>query len=145
VLREVEGRYAELTAFSDMFLARHGYTREAGRGGAAGRYRVVQRNEECIAVFCHGGFGLTWLASLLGLPLVAAWTGFYLPPSSITTVLFDERGPDFASPRLLGVGCLPHLIGEGVRLRSSKYERPNKYKSVPGARKRVSGIKANFY
>lgn len=146
-LQEVEGSYGELRAFSDMFVARHGYVRETegDAGAGTGRYRVVSQNRDVVAVFCHGGFGLTWLASLLGLPLMSVFTGFFLPPSSVTTILFDERSPDFATPRLLGVGCTPHLIKEDMSFHSSKYERPNKYKKVPGARKRVSGVKSNFY
>lgn len=147
VLREVEASYGELRAFSDMFVARHGYVREeeGAPDGGTGRYRIVSRNRDVIAVFCHAGFGLTWLASLLGLPLMSVFTGFFLPPSSVTTILFDERSEDFAEPRLLNVGTTPHLIKEGIALRSSKYERPNKYKEVPGTKRRISGIKSNFY
>jgi probable phosphoglycerate mutase len=70
---------------SDEFLARHGYERQAGR------YRTVTPSQEKIAIFCHHGFGLTWLAHLLELPLPLVWSGFWLPPSSVTTILFEER------------------------------------------------------
>lgn len=147
VLREVEERYGSLRAFSDMFVARHGYVREeeAAEDGGTGRYRIVSRNREVIVVFCHAGFGLTWIASLLGLPLMSVFTSFFLAPSSVTTVLFDERSADFAEPRLLSLGATPHLIKEGIELHTNKYERPNKYKKVPGAKRRVSGVKSNFY
>lgn len=144
-LRVAQGSYGELKACSDMFVARHGYVWETAIDGSPGRYRIVQSNDEVIAVFCHGGFGLTWLAILLGMPLTLVHTSFYLAPSSITTILFDERSADFACPRLLNVGTLPHLEKEGIRLHTSKYERPNKYKRIPGARRRVSGIKSNFF
>jgi probable phosphoglycerate mutase len=93
---------------SDAFLARHGYEREDGR------YRIVSPNREKIAVFCHGGFGLWWLAHLLEIPLPLMWSGFFLPPSSVTTVLFDERSPQWAVPRCHGVGDISHLYAAGL-------------------------------
>ncbi|MCZ7545048.1 MAG: hypothetical protein M5R40_16680 [Anaerolineae bacterium] len=60
-------------------------------------------------MFCHQGFGLTWLAHLLDLPPPAVWTGFWLAPSSVTTVLFETRSADWATPRCLSVGDVSHL------------------------------------
>ena len=99
---------AALQAESDAFMARHGYVRE---GGA---YRMVERNTERIALFCHAGFGLTWLAHLLDLPLPLVWTGFFLAPSSVTIVLLEERSEDFAVPRCLCVGDTSHLHAAGL-------------------------------
>lgn len=130
-----QAEFEKLIAESDAFFARHGYVREGGQ------YRIVKENRDIIAVFCHGGFGLTWLAHLLNIPLAMVWTSFYLPPSSVTTILFDERSPDFACPRAIGVGDLGHLYQAGLTLSISKYERPNVY----GNWKRPSGIKANFW
>ena len=53
-------RFERLKKNSDEFLARHGYEREGGL------YKPVRANREKIAVFCHGGFGLCWLAHLVG-------------------------------------------------------------------------------
>lgn len=100
---DLHHRYAALREASDEFIARHGYQR------VDGRYRIVRPNRDKIAVFCHGGFGLTWLAHLLDMPVPAAWAGFWLPPSSVTTILFDERSPDWATPRCLGCGDVSHL------------------------------------
>lgn len=63
-----------------------------------------------IAVFCHAGFALTWLAELLDVPLPLVWAGFSLQPASITTVDFEalaEGGA--AAPRCLGLGDVGHL------------------------------------
>src|SRR5690606_32304858 len=78
---------------SDEFLARHGYERDGDS------YCVRKRNEETIALFCHGGFGLTWLAHLLRIAPPLVWTGFFLHTSSITTLLLDERKNERATPR----------------------------------------------
>lgn len=72
--------YDKLKADSDEFLQRHGYEREAGK------YRIRKPHRETIAVFCHLGFGLTWLSHLLELPYPLVWSGFWLPPSSVTTI-----------------------------------------------------------
>ena len=95
-------------ASSDAFLARHGYVREDGR------YRIVKPNQDRIAMFCHGGFGLWWLAHLLEIPLPLVFSGFFLPPSSVTTVLFDERSTQWAVPRCVGVGDVSHLYAAGL-------------------------------
>lgn len=100
ILRE---KFQSLKEHSDAFLKGWGYER------VAGRYRIVRPNRERIAVFCHGGFGLSWLAHLLEIPLPLMWSGFWLPPSSVTTVLFDERSPQWAVPRCLCVGDTSHL------------------------------------
>jgi broad specificity phosphatase PhoE len=100
--------YDSLCERSDDLLRRHGYDREGGR------YRCARPNHDRIAVFCHGGFGLTWLAHLLALPLPLVWSGFWLPPSSVTTVLFDERSPEWAVPRCIGLGDVSHLYAAGL-------------------------------
>jgi len=105
--------FTHLRKNSDAFLGRHGYQREDGR------YRITRGNRDRIAVFCHGGFGLWWLAHLLEIPLPLMWSGFWLPPSSVTTVLFDERSPTWAVPRAIGVADLSHLHAAGLPMSTS--------------------------
>jgi probable phosphoglycerate mutase len=62
-----------------------------------------------IAVFCHAGFALTWLAELLAIPLPLLWGGFSLPPASITTVVFEELAGGGTVARCLGLGDVGHL------------------------------------
>lgn len=99
------------------------------------------RWRKTVAVFCHGGFGLTWLARLLQMPVSQVWSSFYLAPSSVTTVLFDERSLNKAVPRAISVGETGHLYAAGLKTAISKYEKPNVFSSEP----RPSGIKANFF
>ena len=107
-LPEFRAGFERIQAESDLFLAGLGYEREGGV------YRVTRANREKVALFCHLGFGLSWLAHLLNIPLPLVWTGFFLPPSSVTTVLFDERAPGLATPRCLGLGGVSHLYAEGL-------------------------------
>jgi probable phosphoglycerate mutase len=93
---------------SDAFLADLGYRREGHR------YRVEAANTDRIAVFCHGGFGLTWIGLLLGIPLPYVWGGFWLAPSSVTIILFDRRSAEYAVPRCLTLSDTGHLYAAGL-------------------------------
>lgn len=103
--------YAYLKEHSDEFLKRQGFERSGGK------YRILRKSQDQVAVFCHGGFGLTWLAHLLELPLSLVWAGFWMPPSSVTTILFDERSDEWATPRCIGFGDVSHLYAEGLPVR----------------------------
>ena len=110
-LPAIEESAAAVAKASDAFLASYGYEREGDR------YRIVRSNRDSIALFAHGGFGLTWLSHLLGLPLPLVWSGFWLSPTSVTTILFDERSDRWASPRCLCVGDTSHLYEAGLPVR----------------------------
>ncbi|MEX0744140.1 MAG: histidine phosphatase family protein [Phycisphaeraceae bacterium] len=100
--------FDELVRRSDDLLASHGYVRDGGV------YRIEQANRDALAVFCHGGFGLTWLAHLLGVPLPLMWSSFFISPSSVTTILFDERNDEVAVPRCIGMADVSHLHTAGL-------------------------------
>ena len=101
--------FAGLRTASAAFLARHGCMAEARhyrlKPGAGGR----------LAVFCHAGFGLTWLAHLLEIPAPLVWAGFALPPASVTTVDFATLPDGRAAPRCLQLGDVSHLRGPAAQ------------------------------
>lgn len=103
--------FEQIKAHSDEFLLRQGFER------IGGKYKIHRHNQDRVAVFCHGGFGLTWFAHLLELPLSLVWSGFWMPPSSVTTILFDERSDEWATPRCIGFGDVSHLYAEGLPVR----------------------------
>jgi probable phosphoglycerate mutase len=102
------GHLERIRAGSDDFLARQGYHFD----GTV--YRVAKASRAHIAFFAHLGFGLAWLSHLLAIPLPLMWAGFYMHPSSVTTILFDERQPGIALPRLLCLGDVSHLHKAGL-------------------------------
>lgn len=116
----VEEIIREIRTHSDEFLLRLGFAHEGAY------YRPLHPNEDKVAVFCHGGFGLTWLSCLLEIPLATMWSSFWLPPTSVTTVLFDIRREGRAIPRCIGMGDVSHLYKSGLPVRPR-------------------GIKANYY
>ena len=95
---------AQLRSSADDFLARHGYFRDGTK------YRIANAPSQGVAVFCHAGFALTWLADLLAIPLPLLWSGFSLAPCSVTTVVFEELAGGGAAPRCIGLGDVAHLI-----------------------------------
>lgn len=102
-------RIRELADHSDAFLKELGFERQGQV------YRTLRPdNREKVAVFCHGGFGLAWLSHLLDISPPQMWGSFFLPTSSVTTILFDERIPGVATPRALGVGDIGHLYAAGL-------------------------------
>ncbi len=104
-IREV---VAEIRPNSDRFLASLGYVRDGGV------YRIEKQNDRKIAVFAHGGFGLSWLSVLLEIPLPLMWSGFFLHTSSVTQILFDARSDSLATPRCLMMSALPHLFAASL-------------------------------
>ncbi|MDA3961089.1 MAG: histidine phosphatase family protein [Planctomycetota bacterium] len=117
---ELHTSYDEMVAGSDALTAKHGYRR------VDARYAVAAPNQDRIAVVCHGGFGLSWLAHLLGIPLPIMWSSYWLAPTSVSLVLLDQRSDEWAVPRALCIGETSHLYADGRR-------------PLP------RGIKANYY
>lgn len=109
---DIAGALRELHAQSDLLVEQHGYRRHLE---LAGKYECLEPNEHAIAIFCHGGLGLTWLAHLLQLPLTLVWAKFWLPPSSVTTILFEHRTSRWAVPRCIGLGDISHLYAAGLQ------------------------------
>jgi len=105
---DVRGRQQALAAASDDFLAGLGHRRNGGL------YEIDGPDENVVAVFCHAGFGVSWLAHLLGLPVTLAWVGFYWAPTSVTTILMERRSPHVAVPRALAVADTSHLRVAGL-------------------------------
>lgn len=102
--------YQSIVKHSDEFLASLGYERQNGI------YTVHCPSTLKVAVICHAAFSLLWLSHLLAMPLPLMWVGFHLHPTSITTVLFDEREPGTATPRCIGLGETPHLYQKKIPL-----------------------------
>jgi probable phosphoglycerate mutase len=90
--------FERLCSDSDALLARHGCRRD----GAL--YRLESPPDRAIAVFCHAGLALSWLAHLLAIPLPLIWAGFSLPPASVTTIDFEELAGGGAAARCTGLG-----------------------------------------
>ena len=93
---------------SNTFVSGHGYARTGNL------YRISKSNRDRIAVVCHNGIVLMFLAHLLELPLSLVWSGFFIWPSSVTTIYFEEQSDEWAAPRALNVADTSHIFAEGL-------------------------------
>ncbi len=100
--------YRNVTAGFDGLLAKHGYVRE-GR-----LYRAVRPNEDTIAFFCHFGLECVLLSHLLNVSPMPLWHGTCAAPTSVTTVVTEERRRGIASFRMSSFGDTSHLYVAGV-------------------------------
>lgn len=100
---DVGGEYRRVTGHFDELLARHGYRREGGY------YRAERPNKDTIALFCHFGCGAVLLSHLWNVSPMVVWHGFCALPSSVTTLVTEERREGIASFRMLAYGETTHL------------------------------------
>lgn len=91
---------------SDDFLESLGYKREGKR------YKIVNHNEERVAVFCHYGFGTTWLSHLLQINPLLFWSRFTMALSSVTIINFRQLSEGYTVPQVLTLSELSHIYAE---------------------------------
>ena len=113
IFRETNAKqgFERIQKASDEFLARQGYERD-------GRiYHVRKENRKRVAVFCHYGFGSTWLAVLQSLAPTQVWATQDISTSGITLVHFDSREGRDTVPVVKMLSDLSHLYGDRLPLR----------------------------
>ena len=96
---------------SDEFLVRHGYKHD--RENCC--YIAENPNEDRIAVFCHQGFGVSWLGTLLDIPLPLIWANFDFTHTGVTVVRFS------------GKKCVPQVLTLSNDSHLYKEDLPTKY------------------
>ena len=96
---------------SDEFLESFGYKRD----GCI--YKIVSPSEESIAVFCHQGFGLTWLSHLMQIPPHIVWGTFDISHSGVTMFHFENYANGITAPRCLMLSDLSHILRCGLPMR----------------------------
>ena len=103
----VKKEYDWVVGNFDALLERHGYRRE-GR-----LYRAVEPNNDTIVLFCHVGVEAVLLSHLLNVSPMTLWHGLCAAPSSVTTVISEERRRGTASFRVWAFGDVSHLYCHG--------------------------------
>lgn len=104
---KVADEYAWVADSLDRLLCRHGYVREGMI------YRVHKPNRDTLAFFCHFAVECVMLSHLLGVSPMILWQGFCAAPSSVTTVMTEERREGIASFRVSRFGDVSHLYAQG--------------------------------
>lgn len=99
----LEDTVKEIWAGLDEVLADHGYVREGNL------YRAVRPNEDTIVLVCHFGLQCVLLSHLLGVSPMILWHGTCAAPTSVTTLVTEERREGIASFRMSSFGDISHL------------------------------------
>ena len=97
----------EVTDGLDALLMQHGYRRD----GAL--YRAEQPNEDTIVLFCHFGVECVMLGHLLDISPVLLWHGTCAAPTSVTSLVTEERRQGIAAFRMNAFGDTSHLYAAG--------------------------------
>ncbi|MBQ7839761.1 MAG: histidine phosphatase family protein [Lachnospiraceae bacterium] len=105
----VDQEYAWVTSELDKLLEKHGYVRENRY------YRAVKPNNDTIMLFCHFGLECVLLSHLLNISPMVLWHGTCAAPSSVTTVVTEERRKGIAVFRMLSFGDTSHLYAAGEK------------------------------
>ena len=100
---DVKSAYDWVTSNLDALLERHGYRRE-GRC-----YRALSANNDTVVFFCHFGLESVLLSHLLNVSPMILWHGTCAAPTSVTTLVTEERREGVASFRMSAFGDVSHL------------------------------------
>ena len=92
------------------FLERLGYKEENGV------YRILQPNEEKVALFCHAGFARAFVSRLLHIPPHIMWAGFNYCFTGVTVLEFKNNENGITAPQCLCYSDLSHLYAHGPEL-----------------------------
>jgi len=99
--------YQETADGVDALLARYGYHRE----GAL--YHCDENGDQTIVLVCHLALSMTILSYLLGVSPVVMWHSFFMPTSSMTTLITEERVKGQVYFKCMQVGDTSHLYAAG--------------------------------
>ncbi len=102
----VKEEYERVVTELDNIIKNHGYERKYRY------YEAVNPNEDTIVLFCHFGVECVLLSHLLGISPMLLWHGFCAAPSSVTTIVTEEREKGIAYFRVSAFGDISHLYSE---------------------------------
>lgn len=100
--------YERIKRESDIFTEKLGYRR------GDNCYEIIRPNDERVAVFCHHGFGTTWISYLLGIPPVLFWSSFDINHTGVTVIEFANNKNGLTVPKALALSDVSHLYGSDI-------------------------------
>lgn len=96
---------------SDAFLKEHGYERD----GCI--YKITEPSDKNIAVFCHHGFGTTWMSHIMQIPPHIVWGTFDFPPCAVTVFEFENNENGITTPFCKAFSDTSHFYNAGLPLK----------------------------
>lgn len=100
---KVKEQYDWVVENLDQLLKEHGYMRSGHF------YQAMNANNDTIVFFCHFGVECVLLSHLLNISPMVLWHHLCAAPSSVTTVVTEERRKGIAAFRMLSFGDTSHL------------------------------------
>ncbi len=99
----VKEKYDYVLSNLDKVLEKYGYVRDGYT------YKVTKEYDGTVVFFCHFGVECVLLSHLLNISPVVLWQGFIALPSSVTTLITEEREEKTAYFRCNAFGDISHL------------------------------------
>lgn len=103
----VRSEYKKVCCGIDALLEKHGYKHE-GR-----HYNVLNSNHDTIVLFCHFAVECAIISHIIGISPMPLWHNFVALPTSVTTLVTEEREKGIAQFRCMEFGDTSHLYAAG--------------------------------
>lgn len=101
---DIKSKYIKVIDSFDKLLSEYGYIRQAN-----GTYSVNTSENKTIVCFCHFGISLMLISHLMNIAPTLMWQGVFLPPSSVSVMVSEEREEGIGVFRLCKMGSVSHL------------------------------------
>ncbi len=99
--------YDKVISAFDTLLLEKGYARNGLW------YEVLRPNTDTFAFFCHLGVMCVLMSHLMNVSPMILWHGLAVAPSSVTTLVTEERRKGIAVLRASAIGDVSHLLANG--------------------------------
>lgn len=88
-----------------------------------GVFRVINPNNDRVALFCHGNMTKALISEVLHIPFHIMWASFIIPHTGISVLWFQNTESGITAPRCLCFGDATHLYekGKGVQYNNKFY------------------------
>lgn len=103
----VEKEYKKVCDGIDELLKKHGYEHKENY------YKVNDSNHDTIVLFCHFGVECVMLSHIFSCSPMIFWHNFVALPTSVTTLITEEREEGIAIFRCQQFGDISHLYAGG--------------------------------
>ena len=109
----VPDKYKWVTDSFDRLLSKYGYR----RNGII--YSCKENRDDTIILFCHFALGMVLVSHLTGISPVLLWQTMFLPTSSVTTFVTEEREKGEVVFKCVQMGDTSHLYAAGEKVSRS--------------------------
>ena len=109
----VREQYNFVTEKFDELLNQYGYKRDSVI------YRCEQNADKTIALFCHFALGMVLISHLCAISPVLLWQTMFLPTSSVTTFVTEEREKGEVVFKCKQMGDTSHLYANNTEVSNS--------------------------